>query len=98
MRLTQSKFASWLRAKPPSEVVGRPHDCIGCPIAQFYYETSGGCRAVVSSRGGVYVINRGGGDRRVPRWAEDFAFQVDCESALEVSAGRALEILTAVAT
>lgn len=93
MRLTERKFAAWLQAKPPNEIVGENRDCHSCPIAKYYYEASGGCEIVIFDRWGEHFIDRGGGARAMPAWAADFVFAVDREEDGRITAGRALEIL-----
>jgi hypothetical protein len=95
MRLIRSKFESWLRAKPPTEIVGDNRDCHACPLALFYEQASGGCEVVISSdrNGFGYVIDRGFGDRKMPAWADAFAFLVDGDVNDKISAGRSLEIM-----
>lgn len=95
MRLIRSKFEVWLKAKPVTEIVGENRDCHSCPIALFYCETSGGCEVVIStsSRSGGTVIDRGAGERSLPRWAHRFIFFVDEYVDKKISAGRALEVL-----
>lgn len=67
MRLDKNKFAAWLKAKPPTEVVGENRDCHACPIAQFYQEASGGCEIVIFDRGDGYSIDRGYDIRQIGR-------------------------------
>jgi hypothetical protein len=95
MRLIRSKFKKWLRAKPAESVVGEQRDCLSCPLALFYAETSGGCEVVISShrRGYGYAIDRGDGERSLPAWADAFAFSVDSDGMGKITAGRALEVL-----
>lgn len=93
MRLVESKFAAWLRAKPPTEIVGENRDCHACPIANYYNEASGGCDLVIFERWGDYFGDRGDGARRLPAWAADFVFTVDCDENGQITAERALEIL-----
>lgn len=95
MRLIRSKFESWLRAKPPTEIVGENRDCHACPLALFYEQTSGGYEVVISSdrNGFGYVIDRGYGERRMPAWADAFAFLADRNDDDKISAARSLEIM-----
>jgi hypothetical protein len=95
VRLIRSKFESWLRAKPPTEIVGENRDCHACPLALFYEQASGGCEVVISSdrNGFGYVIDRGYGERKMPAWADAFAFLVDGDANSKISAGRSLEVL-----
>jgi hypothetical protein len=94
MRLDERKFIAWLRAKPPTEIVGENRDCHSCPIATFYSETAGN-DIVIFDRygGGDYMGDRGGGARRLPAWAKDFIFEVDGDSDGKISARRALQAL-----
>lgn len=98
MKLTRSKFERWLKSKPTDHVVGYKRDNCGCPIAQFHTDASGGHEVVISSdrNGYGYVIDRGDGDRKLPAWADAFAFLVDGEPTEKITAGRALEILAGV--
>lgn len=94
MRLILSKFKSWLKSKPPTEIVGKNRDCHSCPIALFYEEASGGCEVVISDDGyGHYIIDRGYSKKPLPAWAEAFVFLVDGNADGKISAGRSLEIL-----
>lgn len=100
MRLIRSKFESWLKAKPADEIVGHNRDCHACPLALYYAEASNGCEVVIASdrNGYGYVIDRGDGDRRLPAWADAFAFLADSEArGAQVTAGRALEIMGEIA-
>lgn len=93
MRLKQSKFKSWLKAKPPTEIIGFNRDCTTCPIANFHSDASG-CEVVIFDNGyGGYTIDRGYDKRRMPIWAATFVSMVDGEVDPHISAGRALEIL-----
>lgn len=94
MRLDRTKFIDWLKAKPPTEIVGQNRDCHSCPVAQFYYEASG-CDVVIFDDGDGYVIDRGYNKRRLPGWAADFALSVDSDAYGRITAGRALEVLAA---
>ncbi len=94
MRLREGEFKSWLKAKPPTEIVGENRDCHSCPIANFYLEVSGGCEIVIFDRGDDYFIDRGYDKRRLPLWAAHFVANVDEDAYGQISAGRALEILT----
>jgi len=94
MRLDKRKFRAWLAAKKPYEIVGTNRDCHVCPLAKFFAETSGGCEVVISGRGdGYYRIDRGGGDRRLPAWADRFVWEVDGQEDGPITAQFALEIL-----
>lgn len=93
MRLHEHKFAAWLRAKPPTEIVGENRDCHSCPIANYYWAATGGHEIVIFDRWGVYFIDRGDGGRRAPAWAADFMSTVDGDENGQITAGRALEIL-----
>ena len=96
MRLVESKFAAWLRSKPPTEIVGENRDCHACPIALFYKEASG-CEVVIFGDGyGDYIIDRGYDKRAVPNWAADFIRTVDGDTGDgKITATRALEALAA---
>lgn len=98
MRLIRSKFERWLKSKPGDHIVGYKRDNCGCPLACFYTEASRGHEVVISSdrNGYGYVINRGDGNRRMPAWADAFAFLVDGEPTEKISAGHALKILADV--
>lgn len=98
MRLIRSKFERWLKAKSADLIVGQKRDNCGCPLARFYVDASRGCEVIISSdrNGYGYVIDRGDGDRKLPAWADAFAFLVDGEPTEKISAGRALEILAKV--
>jgi hypothetical protein len=94
MKLIRSKFESWLKSKPPTEIVGENRDCDSCPIATFYMAASGGCEVNISGRGdGNYTIARGYSKRALPAWASAFVSLVDGNDRGEISAGRALEIM-----
>ena len=95
MRLDRRKFAKWLEAKPPTQVVGHKRDCHDCPLANFHDDASG-WSVVISENGDGYRIDRGDGDRRLPWWASRFAMLVDREDSEAVTAGRALEILSRI--
>jgi len=92
MRLVESKFAAWLRAKPPAEIVGENRDCHSCPIANYYSEATGN-DLVIFDRWGDYFGDRGGGGRRLPAWAQYFVRTVDSDENGQITAGRALAIL-----
>lgn len=94
MRLEQAKFRSWLEAKPPTEIVGEQRTCHACPIANFYHEASG-CEVVIFERDGEYYLDRGYSKKLLPAWASNFVFDVDDNANCEITAGRALELLTA---
>jgi hypothetical protein len=97
MRLDQSKFAAWLKAKPPTEIVGEKRDCHSCPIAHFYFEASGGSEIVIfQDEWHHYIIDRGYSKRLLPAWAARFVFEVDGDSDGKITAGRAIEALCAV--
>lgn len=93
MRLILSKFKSWLKSKPPTEIVGENRDCHACPIALFYEEASGGCEVVIFDDGNDYVIDRGYSKNPPPYWAQRFIFLVDGDTDHKISAGRSLEVL-----
>jgi hypothetical protein len=96
MRLIRRKFEAWLKAKPAEEIVGHNCNCHACPLALYYAEASGGSEVVISSHrnGFGYVVDRGDGHRRMPAWADAFAFLVDSEArGAQITAGKALEIL-----
>lgn len=97
MKLIRSKFASWLAAKPPAEIVGHNRDCHSCPIAAFYKEASDGYEIVIfeNANWGGYIIDRGYSRKPAPPWVERFIFHVDGEDDGKITAGRALEILSA---
>lgn len=101
MKLDRKKFETWLRSKPADQIVGQRRDGCGCPLASFHAEASGGWEVTIFSddNGLGYVINRGNGNRRLPEWADAFAFLVDRNDgdSHKISAGRALEILKEVA-
>lgn len=92
MRLIESRFREWLEAKPPTEIVGSKKDCCGCPLARFYNDATGN-EVVISENGDGYKIDRGYGDRRLPPWAAEFAFQVDGYPFDNISAAVALGLL-----
>jgi hypothetical protein len=95
MRLDKGKFIRWLKAKPPTEIVGENRDCHACPIATFYFEASGGSEVVIF--GGDFsghVIDRGYSRRALPDWAERFVSDVDGDSDGQISAQRALRALS----
>lgn len=93
MRLDQTKFKTWLKAKPATEIVGHNRDCHACPIANFYYEASGGCEIVIFDNGDGAMIDRGYSKRPMPWWASRFVFTVDGDAKGQITAGRALEVL-----
>lgn len=93
MRLIRSKFESWLRAKPPTEIVGKNRDCHSCPIALFYEATSGGCEVVIYDDGDRHIIDRGYSKKPLPAWAAAFVFLVDGNADGKISAARSLEIM-----
>lgn len=94
MRLIRSKFKAWLKSKPSTEIVGENRECLGCPIAKFYAEVSGGCEVVIGTgRNGEYCIDRGDGERGLPWWAYRFVFLIDGEEDRKITAGRAMEVL-----
>lgn len=94
MRLDRSKFETWLKAKPPAEIVGENRDCHCCPIALFYVEASGGCEIVIfQDEWGDYICDRGYYKKRLPPWAAEFVFSVDGDTNGQISAGRALDVL-----
>jgi glucose dehydrogenase len=97
MRLIRSKFERWLKSKAADDVVGYKRGNCGCPLAQFHSAASR-CEVVISSdrNGYGYVIDRGDGDRKLPAWADAFAFLVDGEPTDKISAARAIEILAQV--
>lgn len=94
MRLNHSKFQAWLKSKQPDEIVGR-HRSPSCPIVNFYLDATGGHETIIFERWGEYYMDRGGGARRLPTWAEYFVVAVDGDELPEVTAARALELLTA---
>jgi hypothetical protein len=94
MRLVRSKFVAWLKARPPTEIVGGNRDCHSCPIARFYYEASGGCEVVISDTGDGYIIDRGYYQRRLPGWAESFVWTIDGDCDGKITAARALEAMS----
>lgn len=98
MKLIRSKFERWLKSKPADHIVGYKRNNCGCPLAQYHTDASGGWEVVISSdrNGYGYVIDRGDGDRKLPGWADAFAFLVDSESTDKILAARALEILAQV--
>lgn len=99
MRLLRANFEKWLKAKGSDEVIGFRRDNCGCPLARYHADASGGREVVISSNewnGIGYVIDRGSGNRQLPGWADAFAFLVDGEPAIEITAGRALELLAQV--
>ncbi len=93
MRLIQNKFEAWLKAKPPTEVVGHNRDCHSCPLALFYLETSSGCEVVIFENGERYMIDRGYSTNRLPWWANRFAHAVDGDADGTITASRALAVL-----
>lgn len=94
MRLRRKKFIAWLKTKKPDEVVGIAQDNCGCPLANFYHDASGGCDVSIFQNGyGTYSIDRGYVKRPLPRWAHNFAFEVDTDANGDISAARALEIM-----
>lgn len=94
MRLDRSKFRSWLKARPADEIVGYNRDCLSCPIATFYCETSGGSEIVIfDDQFGGHTIDRGYSKRPLPWWAELFVIEVDGDVDGKISAGRALEVM-----
>ena len=93
MRLNRRKFEAWLKAKPPTAIVGHNRDCHACPLALFYQETSGGWEVVIFENGDRYMIDRGSSVRPLTWWANRFAFTVDGNADGKITAGRALEIL-----
>jgi hypothetical protein len=96
MRLDKAKFSAWLKAKPPTEIVGKNRDCHGCPIANFYWDVTGGCEIVIFGDTDGRFIDRGYGKRRLPEWADRFAFLVDGDTDGAISAQRAIDVLTEV--
>lgn len=99
MRLLRHQFEKWLRSKPAEEIVGRKRDNCGCPLARYHADASGGSEVVISSNPQTwigYVIDYGAGNRKLPGWADAFAFLVDGEPTTDITAGRALELLAQV--
>ena len=96
MRLDRRKFETWLKTKPATASVGERRHSLGCPIANFYAEISGGCEVVIWDSGGDYLIDRGSGARLLPWWAARFVFLVDGSATREITAGHALEILAEI--
>lgn len=95
MRLQRRKFLAWLATKQPRAVVGKNRDCHCCPISLFYENTSGGNEIVISSADdGGYRIHRGSGARRLPAWAEHFVRTVDGMNVRQITARRAIDVLT----
>lgn len=95
MRLDRAKFLAWLKQKKPTEIVGENRDGCACPLANFYADASGGSEVAIFERWGAYYIDRGYDKRRLPGWAELFVIDVDDDESPQVSAARAIEILTA---
>lgn len=93
MRLKETQFAAWLKAKRLDEIVGANRDSCGCPIARFYYEASGGSEIVIFQGDWGYVIDRGYSKRPLPAWASDFVSEVDSDGDGRITARRALEAL-----
>jgi hypothetical protein len=93
MKLDKAKFRAWLEAKPPMAVVGEHRTCCACPLAQFYVQASGGFEVSIFDSDGEYFIDRGYSKRPLPVWASNFVTDVDDTPDLEITAGRALEIL-----
>lgn len=102
MRLDLGKFKAWLSAKQPDEIVGETGSCLSCPIANFYSAVAGADLATFGAGDGGYVVDRGDGNRRPPRWANRFMQEVDGEydangeRVPEITARRALEILAEI--
>lgn len=95
MRLNKPKFLAWLQAKRPEEVVGQNKDCHTCPVAKYYRDVTGGAEIVVFSdpNWGDYKVDRGGGARRAPAWAENFFRAVDGRPSANITAADAIAIL-----
>lgn len=96
MKLHRHKFETWLKAKQPADIVGHKRDCHSCPLALFYLEASRGCEVVIFENGERYMINRGYSTLPLPWWANHFAFTVDGNAGDQITAGRALEILSQI--
>ena len=94
MRLRKREFEKWLRAKRPDEIVGVPGDCSCCPLATYHRDAGDG-EVVIAWKAGRITIDRGGGERAAPAWAETFAYAVDRENGKGITAARALELLAA---
>lgn len=97
MRLDRNKFMAWLKTKMPNEIVGVVRDSCGCPLAQFYRQTSGGCEIAIFDSGDGYIADRGYSRHALPRWAKRFVFNVDDELPIDqhVEAWRAIQLLEA---
>lgn len=93
MRLNRTKFEGWLKAKPPTAIVGHQRDCHSCPLALFYQEASRGFEVVIFENGERYMIDRGYSTLPLPWWANRFAFTVDGDGDGQITAGRALAVL-----
>lgn len=93
MRLDRRKFLAWLESKQPDEIVGKNRSP-SCPIANFYDDASGGCEIIIFERWGEHYIDRGYSTRPMPPWADRFVTEVDKDEYGDVTARRAIEILS----
>lgn len=82
------KFQKWLAEKPKSEVVSEDWNGCSCPLAQFLTDELGDewyvSPSLSDARGafGIYRPSIPGETRlkelpKLPRWANDFAHQID---------------------
>lgn len=95
MRLILSRFEKWLKAKPPHMIVGENRDCHSCPIAQYYSEAAGNDLVIYQDGNtGDYIGDRGYYKKRLPYWAENFVCAVDGDSNGQITAARALAVLS----
>lgn len=95
MRLIQSRFEKWLKTKPPHEIVGENRDCHACPIANWYSEAAHNDLVIYQdSNTWKYIGDRGYYKQPLPRWAVNFVHEVDGDANGQITAARALAVLS----
>jgi hypothetical protein len=94
MRLILGRFEKWLKAKPPTEIVGENRDCHSCPIANYYSEVAGNDIVIYQDGNtGEHIGDRGYYKKTLPYWASRFVSTVDGDANGQITAGRALAVL-----
>ncbi len=103
MTLEYNEFKAWLETKEPEEIVGRPGDPCGCPIAQYFLE-NGHSYVHVDGVEYTFDIKAERSDdylapnwEQTPDWAGDLIMYVDNANwGPTIDAAAVLGILSAI--
>lgn len=98
---TKQEFKNWLLAKKPNSIVGYPQDGRSCPVAKYFYQLNelDGKKYYISVIWNVRVKHSNGSlttfqSSPLKAWMRNFIGKIDSIDDTEISAKKALEVLS----